>query len=113
MKNEQREKLVELIIQSVDGCARNWAETIADYLLKNNVVVLPCKVGQKVYIVDDYSNEFTGIDEGKITKVGWNGTLCSFRINLDYENFYETEFGKTVFLTKEEAEKELERSETE
>lgn len=36
-----REELIKLIIQSVDGCARNWAETIADYLLKNGVVVLP------------------------------------------------------------------------
>lgn len=40
-----RERLIELIILSVNGCARNWAETIADYLLEHNVAVLPCKVG--------------------------------------------------------------------
>ena len=40
---EQREKLIELIIESVRGCARNWAEVIADYLLANGVTVPQCK----------------------------------------------------------------------
>lgn len=45
----QREKLIELIMVSVGGCARHWAEVIADYLLANGVVVLkdesapPCR----------------------------------------------------------------------
>lgn len=34
-----REKLIELIQEAVDGCARYWAELIADYLLKNGVVL--------------------------------------------------------------------------
>lgn len=38
MNNEQKERLAELITQSIDGCARNWAETIVDYLLENNVM---------------------------------------------------------------------------
>ena len=37
-----RERLVELIQESVNGCARNWAEVIADYLLENGVIVTPC-----------------------------------------------------------------------
>lgn len=48
----ERERLVELIIESVRGCARNWAEVIADHLLANGVIVPPCKVGDAVYIVD-------------------------------------------------------------
>lgn len=44
-----RERLIKLIINSVSGCARNWAETIADYLLANGIIVPPCKVGDKVY----------------------------------------------------------------
>ena len=32
-----REKLIELIQDSVNGCARHWAEIIADYLLENDV----------------------------------------------------------------------------
>ena len=39
----EREKLTELIQKSVNGCARNWAETIADYLLKNGIIVPPCE----------------------------------------------------------------------
>lgn len=35
-KLEQREKLIELIQESV-RCARNWAEVIADHLLENGV----------------------------------------------------------------------------
>ena len=35
----ERERLIELIIASVKGCARNWAEVIADHLLANGVKV--------------------------------------------------------------------------
>lgn len=34
-----RDRLVELIQESVNGCARNWAEVIADHLIANGVVV--------------------------------------------------------------------------
>lgn len=34
-----REKLVEIIQNSVGGCARNWAEVIADGLIDNGVTV--------------------------------------------------------------------------
>ena len=37
----ERERLIELIQKSVDGCARHWAEVIADYLLANGVITLP------------------------------------------------------------------------
>ena len=34
-----REKLVEIIQNSVGGCARHWAEVVADGLLANGVTV--------------------------------------------------------------------------
>lgn len=40
-----RDRLIELIQESVQGCARNWAEVIADHLLSNGVIVPTCKVG--------------------------------------------------------------------
>lgn len=40
----QRERLVQLIIDSVNGCARNWAEVIADHLLANGVLVIDTDV---------------------------------------------------------------------
>lgn len=34
-----REKLIELIQNAVSGCAKHWAEIIADYLIANGVVI--------------------------------------------------------------------------
>lgn len=36
-----RDKLIELIQNSVGGCARHWAEIIADSLIANGVTILP------------------------------------------------------------------------
>lgn len=36
----EREKLIELIQNAVNGCARHWAEVIADHLLSNGVKVV-------------------------------------------------------------------------
>lgn len=39
-----KDRLIELIQNSVNGCARHWAEIIADYLIKNDVVpVVRCR----------------------------------------------------------------------
>ena len=37
-----REKLVEIIQNSVGGCARHWAEVIADGLIANGATVQEC-----------------------------------------------------------------------
>ena len=37
--SSKREKLINLIIESVDGCARHWAEVIADHLIENGVTI--------------------------------------------------------------------------
>ena len=42
-----REKLVEIIQNSVGGCARHWAEVIADGLIAHGVTVQECKLGVK------------------------------------------------------------------
>lgn len=95
-----RGRLIEMIQNSVNGCARHWAEIVADYLLANGVIVLPCKVGDTVYQMDGVRiYELTILD-------------ISLHKNKPY---YETEsidfddnaIGKTVFLTKEEAEQAL------
>lgn len=43
----QKERLIELIQDSVNGCARNWAETIAEYLLEHGVIVRRCRSGRR------------------------------------------------------------------
>ena len=61
MENEkQRERLVELLNEATfgvnvhtlaDHLSRETIEKVADYLMSNNVMVLPWKVGQIVYIL--------------------------------------------------------------
>lgn len=91
-------------------------ETLTDYLLQNGVAVLSCKVGDVVYCLYQPPKEETRIAEveidtfeihkGYIVIVGYD--------KHDNEGFcyryFTREIGKTVFLTKEEAEKALERS---
>ena len=101
-----RDRLIELIQNAVNGCARHWAEIIADYLLANGVIVPPCKVGDTVYrlkmslhtkriVVEELEVERIAISFEK-TQVFCKGYAHSPTI-----------FGKTVFLTKEEAEEKL------
>ena len=75
---------------------RELAETDKD----GRLVILPCKVGDTVYDVD-----FGRISSHFIRKIEWNKqggfARCAFLLPFD-------DFGKTVFLTKEEAEKALE-----
>ena len=51
-----REKLVEIIQNSVGGCARHWAEVIADGLIANGVTVQECKLGAKKTNADRIRN---------------------------------------------------------
>lgn len=74
---------------------------------------LPCKVGDTVYsITRDFISEynirnFICYDNGNIF-FDWK---CVKGIYLNIKGFHIDDIGKTVFLTKEAAEKELERLE--
>ena len=128
-----RERLIELLMQGdiaaakqgVFNCCmcRREAETIADYLLENGVIVPPCKVGDIVYIKGEalkisfihiekeiyYCIQFD-CEECCVCpfyedEVSWEGEhVC--RTN-GYLEFTANDIGKTVFLTREEAEKAL------
>lgn len=77
---------------------------------KSKFIELPCKVGDKVFVIDKkeiYECSIYGIDID--FKGGWftflhNGVFPSFKNKKVY---YLSEMGKTVFLTKEEAEQAL------
>ena len=97
-----------------------WLGVYADRLLANGVIVPPCKVGDTVYIVDGTTD---GIVEGNITNFEYNIYTTPqewitvvgnypFVGELREKNRIDLLIGKTVFLTKEDAEKALkERSE--
>lgn len=87
-----RDRLIELLIKS--GVTWNSCG-VADYLIENGVIALPYKVGTRVYrIIPDHSVTWPNPPEYKII---WD----TLKLNDIYT------FGKTVFLSKEEAEKAL------
>lgn len=122
---KQRERLVELLKQA-DANPLNREitnfddimEMIADYLLANNVVVLPCNVGDTVYA---FSGDFGVIlpylvGSLNIGYMGKSGTYWNYEANchdpetdelLDEIDFEIDDIGKTVFLSREEAENVL------
>lgn len=101
-----RDRLIELIQNAVGGCARHWAKIIADHLLANGVIVPPCKVGDKIYYLDRHSKKVEEDTVRFLTITEKNGVRpILIRHNTKFWDFYE--WGKTVFLTKEEAERAL------
>ena len=131
----ERERLIELIrnapkTDTVYGDIRlkdpvPTLQTIADHLLSNGVIVPPCKVGDIVYAEgwwwrdgkDIVAYQITNITITQNKKGEWTKKYRAMRFEnektVDIQlNFSFEEIGKTVFLTKEEAEKALkERSE--
>ena len=118
----ERERLIELL--KSDSCEspmlcdpnckyanlkRCYEERTADYLLENNVFVAPVTEGDSVYIIlFGRILPFDVIDVSLFRKTlifkaqhGWNLTRV----------FKMEDIGKTVFLTREEAENALKESE--
>lgn len=107
-----RERLVELInkardkypnIPLVNGCKQDFAEFIADYLIENGVVVPPCKVGQTMWFIRNNK-----IIETKVEKIilKYGGLYIKLSCNSMYETTCNS-IGKTVFLSREDAEAKL------
>ena len=149
-----RDRLSEMIQSAVGGCAKYWADVIADKLLAEGVIVPPSKVGETVYHIttcEEFKHELDGSLYDSFCGVGdATGYYCpcelrdncpfdneedfdcdtlkkkqaifvdevkgfmlgeceyDYVVFLEYSgNVYFNEFGKTVFLTREEAEKAL------
>lgn len=101
-----REKLIELIQKSV-RCARNWAEVIADHLLANGVIVPPCKVGDDIYYINEYGK--VCCSEKDVQGIIYLGG-SDFEI-MDMDENIDKIGTRYCFLSREEAEKALERME--
>lgn len=74
---DTKERLVKMIQDSVGGCARYWAEIIADHLIENGVVEV-VKVAEILSNAfgNDYPCNFYGIDE-------WLPYLCEYANTCD------------------------------
>ena len=99
----ERDRLSELLAWSpmIDTIYGTFADA-ADCLLEKGVIVPPCKVGDKVYIVAEVTKKII-----ECTVIGaW---ICegSCSIITDHGTIYNLSLDTTVFLTKEEAEKAL------
>ena len=118
-----RDRLIELLFQANDIVHRNGfkfnANVMADHLLANGVIVPPCKVGDTVYSIDYYYD--CDIDGYEVCDEYQNDEssceYCPHNVRKNYTSeiefkisFYD-DFGKTVFLTKEEAERALKERE--
>lgn len=126
----ERERLVEFILEcdksnEVLSCfnerprKRQAAEIIADDLLANGALCPPCKVGSSVYRIVEMG---TGIHYKQVGRCGighaegYKIVPCEEKtkrfirsVAVTKNNFFDVyeNWGKTVFLSREEAEKAL------
>jgi hypothetical protein len=111
-----RDRLRKLIYESdilCDTCGEDTnsycAEALADYLLANGVIVPPMKLGQTCFEPCKYLNI---ADECRVSSITQKSD-ATFKIrltNLRGKWVFEItadDIGKTVFLTREEAEAKL------
>ena len=96
-----------------------WLEELKEYEEleeKGLLLKLPCKVGDTVYLIDRYVNSrewHLVYGEHRVTDILLNENRePKIRITNTYGSYELSDFGKTVFLTKEEAEQELKRLES-
>lgn len=111
----ERERLIQLIgeIKSYEyvGMATVTDEGLADYLLENGVVTLPCKLYDTVYLIVKGKAE---VFEAKVRRFSINHK-CELIIVIEHQengwfksgNYKWSSFGKWVFLNKKEAENAL------
>lgn len=85
------------------------ASAVAEHLLANGVIVPPVKVGQTVYVVNRYYGGLWRIHECRVDNLTiYERLIFMSLIDGNYNFGIEiSEIGKTVFLTREEAEKAL------
>ena len=107
----ERERLIELL-RTVDNMRlmRKGFSECADYLLANGVIVPPCKVGDILWIPSVNSNKVYSKIIKEILIHEKDGEIGKY-VYASSAYFPFENIGKTVFLTKEEAEKALKERE--
>lgn len=119
-----RDRLIELCENLILSCKSSLCEDcehknidypncmsvhFADHLLASGVIVLPCKVGTYLYLSDYFNMHF------RLKEYKFCGNRIAFVIDCwEWQRTctrWLDDFGKTVFLTREEAEQALKRGE--
>lgn len=127
-----RDRIIELKRQAVNYAQEKADERgglvciddEVDYLLANGVIVPPCKVGDTVYVLMETSCEdvdlahtvcefYNELHEDMCTlprgKCPYKYIIRACEVNKSNILHFSEKFSKTVFLTKEEAEAELQK----
>ena len=117
----EKERLVELLLESGpikerdldDDWGDNEISDIAEHLLENGVVVLPCKINDHVWFIKSAFSVLVKPIEARIIDIRG----ISIDRNILYESitlyndltrrFTSNDIGTKVFLTKEEAEQAI------
>lgn len=102
-----RDKLIEILRKPIfPHELADPIEAVADYLLDNGIIVLPCKAGDTVWFNTYKRGESVGIQPHKV-----EGFSISAKIERGFGEAYtelpDYEFGKTVFLSRDAAEAKL------
>lgn len=105
----------KLCTQKDTSCIRCGAEKLTDYLLANGVIVTPCKVGDKLFVISQMRDKriLPFVNEYEATSIKLGKRKCVVYHEKDgfIKIFKQDDFGKTVFLTKEESERALKERE--
>lgn len=106
-----RDRLSNMIQNAVNGCAKYWADVIADHLLANGVIVPFAECGAEIYGAFEWCPEevFDGCLSSYSHQIDGVWFHCYYSNGLNMWHKIE-DFGKTVFLTREEAEEALKGS---
>jgi hypothetical protein len=107
-----REKLIELmknapLLNVLYGGEEEW-EIAADYLLENGVICPPCKVGDTVYeirTISEYGDYRVYSKRNLRDAIRWGEEL--YIKERAFIKSDKTRLGRTVFLSREDAEKAL------
>ena len=95
--------------------ANNVEELCQKFKDRNRFVELPCKVGDTVYVIDDMGDEEYLVAPCTISAIRYECKETDSKIIIMTEGFLAPftnswVLGKTVFLTREEAEQALKES---
>lgn len=125
--NDMRDRLIELISDMENELLRAYQYTtdeyriasIADHLIENGAIIPPCKVGDTVYYPWIYDGQ-CGVAFNKVESIKIYVNGLPLVIVEDWGSdmpmpisFCNEDFGKTVFLTREDAVKALREREGE
>lgn len=97
----------QIAVNSIEWNSAKVKE-LADYLIANGVIVPPCNVGDHVFVVYGLGVQHTSVSSMKIEPEDAHlAFILKCMVSQGGARFEEFLFGKTVFLTCEEAKKAL------